>query len=82
MRQYLYGLTPDQFATMLADQGGRCAICRADTPGGKGGWHVDHNHDTNAVRGLLCHDCNLGVGQFGDDPDRLIAAAAYLRVTV
>lgn len=78
MREYLYGLTPDQFATMLADQEGRCAICRADSPGGKGGWHVDHDHQTGTVRGLLCHGCNLGLGNFVDDPGRLRAAADYL----
>jgi hypothetical protein len=78
MRQYLYGLTPEAYAALLETQDARCAICRTDTPGGKGGWHVDHNHATGLVRGLLCTNCNQGLGQFADDPDRLRAAADYL----
>lgn len=78
MRQYLYGLTPEQYAEMLAEQEGRCAICRIGTPGGRGGWHVDHDHATGMVRGLLCHNCNLALGNFKDDVTRLRAAVAYL----
>lgn len=77
-RQYLYGLTPEQYAALLEKQDNRCAICRTDTPGGKGGWHVDHDHKTGAVRGLLCNDCNNGLGRFLDDPARLRAAIEYL----
>jgi predicted nucleic acid-binding Zn ribbon protein len=77
-REYLYGLTPEQYAVMLADQEDRCAICRVDLPGGKGGWHVDHDHGTGRIRGLLCHRCNLGLGNFQDDANRLQAAYDYL----
>ena len=78
MRQYKYGITAEQFAARLEAQGDRCAICRSDAPSGKGGWHVDHDHATNAIRGLLCHNCNLMLGNAKDDPARLRAAAAYL----
>lgn len=78
MRQYLYGVTPEQYDAMLEAQGGRCAICSATESGGKGGWHVDHCHDSKAVRGLLCHNCNLMLGNAKDDPARLRAAIAYL----
>ncbi len=73
-----YGLTPQAFADILEAQGGRCAICRSDKPGGKGRFHVDHDHASGLVRGLLCNGCNVGLGHYGDDPARLRAAADYL----
>lgn len=77
-REYLYGITPEEFAVMVDRQGGRCAICGTDTPGGKGNWHIDHDHITGVVRSLLCHACNVGLGNFNDNPDQLRAAIAYL----
>lgn len=75
-----YGLTEQDWAMLLAAQGGRCAICRTDTPGGRGErWHIDHCHEAGTVRGLLCHNCNVGLGNFKDDPSLLIAAADYLK---
>lgn len=74
-----YGITQDDYEALFAEQAGKCAICGASEAGGWGGMlPVDHDHETGAVRGLLCHNCNGGLGQFGDDPDRLIAAAMYL----
>lgn len=81
-----FKLTPGQVADMLAAQGDRCAICSSQEPGGRGDWHIDHDHGCCAgketcgrcVRGLLCTRCNVGMGYFADDPDRLLAAAAYL----
>jgi len=79
MRQYLYGVSPEQYAAMLEAQGGQCAICDSDQWPGKGNSpHVDHEHATGKVRGLLCTNCNNGLGNFGDDPARLRAAADYL----
>lgn len=78
MRQRAYGITPEQFAEKLAAQDGRCAVCRADQPGGKGGWHVDHCHTSGRIRGLLCHHCNVGLGNFKDNVENLRAAIAYL----
>lgn len=75
-----YGITPEDYDERLAAQDGRCAIC-----GGTGGMShmnaplvIDHCHQSNEVRGLLCARCNAGIGHFFDDPDRLISAAAYL----
>lgn len=76
---YRYGMSLDEYTSMLNGQGERCAICRSDSPGGKAKvWSVDHCHGSNRVRGLLCGPCNRGLGQFRDDPDRLRAAAEYL----
>jgi len=72
-----YGLTVEQFDTMLAAQGGKCAVCRSPEPGGKGTWHVDHDHSTERVRGILCHGCNTG-SKLTDDPALLRAKANYL----
>jgi hypothetical protein len=68
-----YGITAAEADAMLADQGGLCAICRAAPAA-----HVDHDHDTGAVRALLCFNCNGGLGQFKDDPAVLRAAAEYV----
>ena len=56
-----YGITLEQYEHMLAEQGGRCSICRREPLGIKP-LHVDHNHTTGAVRGLLCRRCNSLVG--------------------
>lgn len=79
-----YGLTPERFAGMHAEQNGVCAICRK--PPRK--LHrssmkvvclcVDHNHTTGLVRGLLCDHCNRALGLLGDDLDVLRSAIAYL----
>jgi predicted nucleic acid-binding Zn ribbon protein len=76
-RQYLYGITIEEFEARLASQGNRCAICRTEEWSGKGP-HVDHDHATGHVRGVLCHKCNLGLGKFNDDPELLRAAIRYL----
>lgn len=73
-----YGVTPEWAAAQLEAQGGLCAICKTDSPGGRGRWHVDHDHETGAVRGLLCCACNLGIGHLKDSTDVLRAALAYL----
>jgi len=76
-----YGITELDYSRMLVKQEGRCAICRTDNPANRKGasnWHVDHDHVTNEVRGLLCNRCNRAIGQFEDNPDLLLKAAAYL----
>lgn len=74
-----YGLTLAGFASMLASQGGGCAVCgHADRSDPKFFPVVDHCHKTGKVRGLLCMNCNMGLGKFADDPKRLTSAIAYL----
>lgn len=57
----------------------RCEICSTRRPGGTGGWHVDHCHTTGRVRGILCSNCNTGLGTFQDSTRFLERAADYLR---
>ena len=73
-----YGLSLAEYDRKLADQNGGCAIC-AKTPEENGlRLAVDHNHRTGEVRGLLCSQCNKGIGNLGDSPQRLRQAALYL----
>lgn len=82
-----YNLTLERFEAILTSQGGRCAICRAVTPGGAGDWHVDHDHRCCAakntscgscIRGLLCAKCNGHVLPVVEGPMRR-AAMRYLK---
>ncbi len=74
-----YGITEEDYQRMLAEQGGACAICRTKSPGRRTRFSIDHCHATGKVRGLLCTQCNIGIGYLKDSEERLIAAAAYLR---
>jgi hypothetical protein len=73
-----YGITGPSLYALTEAHGGRCALCGTEQPGGKGDWHVDHCHDSGEVRGLLCHRCNVGLGNFRDDARLLRAAANYV----
>lgn len=79
-----FGLSEEDFAKMLAEQGGLCAICgKPESAKHRKGDEartlaVDHCHSGGHVRALLCSACNTGLGSFGDDPDRLRAAIEYL----
>lgn len=77
-RKLKFGITDEDYQRMLAEQDGRCAICLTDKPGGRGDWHIDHNHDTGKTRSLLCCRCNLGLGFFKDQPINLLNAFEYL----
>jgi hypothetical protein len=72
-----YGLLPEQYRALVDRQNGLCAICRQPPSDGKA-LHIDHSHETKAIRGLLCFSCNASIGHFGEDPARLRAAAHYL----
>jgi hypothetical protein len=62
------------FAKQLADQGGRCGLCSKVMTITR----ADHNHETGQGRSILCHQCNLGLGMFKDNPALLRRAAEYL----
>jgi len=71
-----YGLTPEQVETMAA---AGCAICGTTVWNGRHARpHVDHDHATGKVRGILCSECNTGLGKFRDDPELIRRALAYL----
>lgn len=74
----LHGMTQVQFDVLLVQQKNRCGIC-ADPLGQGKARHIDHDHKTNKVRSILCTNCNTGLGQFKEDPKRLLRAVAYLR---
>lgn len=70
-----YGLTPRGFDQLLAQQDGNCAICSTNLSASV---HVDHDHATGKVRGLLCFTCNTALGKFRDSVSLLRAAINYL----
>lgn len=77
--QRYYGITQSTFDYLFEKQNGKCAICKTTDFVGKGKkLHVDHCHATNAIRGLLCNHCNIGLGAFKDNIDYLKKAMVYL----
>lgn len=80
-REETYGITREQYDRLLQEQGGRCAICgTAHVPTDM---HpdlvIDHDHSTGKVRGLLCPNCNQGIGHLKDSAETTDRASAYLR---
>lgn len=75
--KYKYNISLEDYSRMYSEQEGRCAVC--------GEFHeklnVDHCHDTGVVRGLLCHNCNTGLGHFKDNSGLLGRAILYLKQT-
>jgi hypothetical protein len=66
-------------AALTAHNNGHCQICGGREPGGRGGWHVDHDHKTGRVRGVLCCSCNRALGYFKDSLALLQAAVRYMK---
>lgn len=73
-----FDITPERFLELEVAQDGLCAICRKPPNGRWPRLHVDHDHVTGVVRGLLCFRCNAGLGHFQDDRSRIEAAVQYL----
>lgn len=74
-----YGITPTEYDAMLESQGGACAVCKQDDRDRLGRrLHVDHDHISGRVRGLLCTRCNNAIGHARENPGRLRALADYL----
>lgn len=72
-----YGLTSEDYDRLLESQGGKCAGCGDCSDAAV--LHVDHDHETGEVRGLLCGPCNRTIGMAMDRPDRLIGLTRYLQ---
>lgn len=89
-RRYLaerYDLTPEAYQELWDAHDGKCGICGDGFPittrdllvNGHRGVDIDHCHDSKRVRGLLCHQCNIGLGSFRDNPQALMNAARYIQ---
>ena len=72
-----YGVSLNEYYQMLEAQDNECAICGTNITG-LGDAHIDHDHKTGKVRGLLCASCNIGLGHFKDNSNILNFAADYL----
>jgi hypothetical protein len=88
-RRSLYGVTKEWYQATLKSQEHACAVCKTDTPGGRGEWHIDHEHVKGwkemqpaermlYVRGLLCYSCNHALGLFKESVKSLESAVVYL----
>ncbi len=69
--------TAKMYGQLIQEQDNKCAICYAEPD--KRGLAVDHDHNTGVIRGLLCHNCNLLIGNACDNPEILHSAITYLR---
>lgn len=82
-RKRKFGISAEQYAKIFKSQNGTCAICNqpetATRMGKVKSLSVDHCHKTGVIRGLLCSDCNTGIGKLKDDPKILHSAIQYLR---
>ena len=77
---WYYGISKEQYFRLLEEQKGLCAICGRPPKeiGRKKNLHVDHNHEDDSPRGLLCHACNLAIGLVEENLDVLRAMILYL----
>jgi len=74
-----HNITIEQYDEMHKKQKGRCAICGVHQTELKFALHVDHDHETNIKRSLLCKKCNTALGMFNDSIEILINAINYLK---
>lgn len=77
-RLHRFKLSPIDYEALLDAQDNKCAICEAELVRDRNSTVIDHCHDTNEVRGVLCRSCNTGLGNFKDKNSLLANAAKYL----
>lgn len=74
-----YGITYEEYRLLLSNQNNVCAICSSSEKSSyKKNLSIDHCHTTGKIRGLLCSECNIGLGKFKDDVNLLEKAKEYL----
>ena len=73
-----YGITEEQYKIMVIQQNNKCLICGKSSNNQIRRLAIDHCHTTGKIRGLLCDNCNLGLGAFQDNPEILQSAIKYL----
>jgi hypothetical protein len=78
--KYLYGISSDDLLILIVQQNNVCALCKQPFTSSKF-THIDHDHKTHQIRGILCHKCNSGLGLFNHDKQKLLQAIDYLEVT-
>lgn len=72
----LYGIGPEEYRAIFDRQGNACAVCKTGFPEATS--HVDHDHASGRVRGILCSQCNVALGMLQEDEARILALAAYI----
>jgi len=80
-QQYLkntYGISTEEYELMFQRQGSRCAICHIEASETSRGLFVDHCHESDIVRELLCLHCNTALGHFKDNPELMREGAEYV----
>jgi len=78
LKEKRYGISQDQFDKMLVNQNNMCKICGNEFKSTKDA-HIDHCHNSDMVRGILCNGCNIAIGQFYDNTDIMDNAIKYLQ---
>jgi Recombination endonuclease VII len=76
--KYKYGITVEEKREMYYQQNGKCEICKKEILTSRD-CNLDHDHETNQIRGLLCGDCNRGLGAFKDNVEILLNTIKYLQ---
>lgn len=81
MLKHRYNITYEEYTQMYDNHNKRCAICKTKKKlGGHSGLYVDHNHETNEVRGLLCTKCNSAIGKLKENKEILLEVIKYLKL--
>lgn len=79
IKKYLYGISKEDYLALVKKQKSKCGSCGDDATGAEHTLHIDHDHATNEIRGLLCASCNTALGWLHDDVTRIEKLAKYLR---